>query len=165
MVKRLFIGIFTVALLSFSWHKYFVSITEAAYNSTSQKLEISVKFIGHDLEKALSDHGTPELHLGTDKEAGNANEYLESMIEKHLRFIAGEHTLDLKLIGKEINNDDFIYCYLETEKTDLPEKLTIKNSLLVHTFPEQKNTLYLKVNGKTHTLYFDKGKQTETIEI
>lgn len=165
MVKRIFFGIFTLALLSFSWHKYFVSITEAAYIPASEKMEISIKFIGHDLEKALADEGVPEMFLGTDKEILNANNYLETYIEKHLRFIAGDHTIDLKLIGKEVNNDDFIYCYIETEKTTMPEKLTIKNSLLVHTFPEQKNTLYLNVNGKTHTLYFDKGKQTETIEI
>ena len=49
-------------------HKYYVSITEAEYNAESKTFEISVKFIGHDLERAISNVGAPELYLGTEKE-------------------------------------------------------------------------------------------------
>ena len=54
-------------------HKYYVSITEAEYNVESKTFEISIKFIGHDLEATLTNAGVPELFLGTDKEHEKAD--------------------------------------------------------------------------------------------
>ena len=165
MKKKLLISVFTLFLLSFSWHKYYVSITEAAYNSKSQTFEISIKFIGHDLEHALENVGVPEMYLGEDKEVDKANDYLKKYIDSKFKMSADGKQLKFNFIGKEVNNDDFIYCYIESEKTESPKKITIKNTLLAELFPEQTNMVYLTVGDQKITYVFDKSKVSETHEI
>ena len=147
-----------IALISFSWHKYYVSITEAEYSAKSKTFQISLKFIGHDLEHSLEKEGAPELYLGTTKEKKNANAYLSRYINAKFKLIADGQELPFKFIGKEINNDDFIYCYIESKKMEIPKKLEIENSLLTDLFPEQSNIMYLKIGDKKYTFNFNRSK-------
>lgn len=165
MVRKVFFSIVAISLLSFALHKYYVSITEAAYNSTNQTFELSIKFIGHDLEKALKESGVPQLNLGTEKELIESDEYLLKYIEKKIHVVVNEKSLAFKFVGKEINNDDFIYCYVESDKIKKPKSITIKNTLLTEVFPGQKNTVYFTIGDNKHTFYFDKDKVIETHQI
>lgn len=165
MIKKILFSVLTLSLLSFAMHKYYVSITEAEYNVQSEKFEMSIKFIGHDLEKALVNSGVPNLFLGTAKEVEKANHYLELYINQRFHMIVDGESLNYKLVGKEINNDDFIYCYLESGKVLFPEKITIKNTLLTEVFNEQANTVYLKVGDQKINYSLNKGKVSETHNI
>jgi len=146
-------------------HKYYVSITEAAYNVESENFELSVKFIGHDLESALEAGGVPKLYLGTEKEHKEADYYLDKYINQRLHMIVDGESLNFKFIGKEINNDDFIYCYLESSKIASPKKITIKNTLLTEVFNKQANTVYLTVRGQKFNYSLNKGKVSDTYTI
>jgi hypothetical protein len=143
-------------------HKYYVSITDAEYNQESEKFELSIKFIGHDLEKALLNSGAPNLFLGTPKENEKANHYLQTYINQRFHMVVDGKSLSYKLIGKEINNDDFIYCYLESDEVSGPKSVTIKNTLLTEVFNEQANTVYLKVGNQKINYSLNKAKVSET---
>lgn len=162
VVKKVLFVLFTLLLLSFSMHKYYVSITESEYNVTTEKFEMSIKFIGHDLEKALDNSGTPNLFLGTSKENKKADYYLESYVNQRFHMVVDGKSLRYELIGKEINNDDFIYCYLESDKVIDPKSITIKNTLLTEIFNEQANTVYLKVGNQKFNYSLNKSKVSET---
>lgn len=165
MIKKvLFLGLI-VTLLSFAMHKYYVSITEADYNTQTETFEISIKFIGHDLEKAMAISGAPELFLGTSKEIEKADDLLLKYIQKRFIMIVDGRVLALKFIGKEINNDDFIYCFLESDKLKTPRKVTVKNTLLIEVFKDQANTVYLKVGNQKINYSLNKSKVSETREI
>lgn len=146
-------------------HKYYVSISEATYNGKSGTFEISIKFIGHDLEKALAEAGAPELYLGTNKENEKANEYILNYIQKRFQFVVNEKLIKWKFVGKEVNDDDFIYCYIESSKTGLVKEITINNTLLTEVFPDQKNVVYLTINGFKETFNFYKGNTSETYNL
>lgn len=165
MTKKILFLFLPIVLLSFAMHKYYVSITEAEYNAKTKSFEISIKFIGHDLEKALSSAGTPNLYLGTPKEIEKANYYLKKYIEKRLIMKVDGKPLTYKFIGKEINNDDFIYCFIETDQLESPKKITIKNTLLTEVFDEQANTVYLKVGNQQLNYSLNKDKVSETHEL
>mgnify|MGYP006906998924 CR=1 FL=1 len=68
MVRKFFYSFLILTMFSFAPHKYYVSITDIELNKEAQVFEISIKFIGHDLENALEDKGVPQLFLGTEKE-------------------------------------------------------------------------------------------------
>ncbi len=165
MIKKVLFALITITLLSFSMHKYYVSITEAEYNATNEKFELSVKFIGHDLEKALDNSGVPNLFLGTSKENQKADSYLESYFNQRFHMVVDGKSLNYKLVGKEINNDDFIYCYLESDKISNPNSITIKNTLLTEVFNEQANTVYLKIGNQKFNYSLNKSKVSETHQI
>lgn len=165
MIKKILFSVLTLSLLSFAMHKYYVSIAEAEYNKVNEKFELSIKFIGHDLEKALHNSGAPNLFLGTPKELEKANQYLELYVNQRFHMVVDGKNLSYKLVGKEVNNDDFIYCYLESDKVPNPKRITIKNTLLVEIFNEQANTVYLKVGDQKFNYSLNKSKVSETHEI
>ncbi len=162
MIKKILFPVLAVVLLSFTMHKYYISITEIDYNAKSKTFEISIKFIGHDLEKALTNAGAPNLYLGTEKEVRNANAYLKRYIERKFKMVVDDKQLEHEFIGKEINNDDFIYCFLQSNKVEDPKEITIKSTLLTELFSRQANTIYLKSGDQKVSYYLTKDKVSET---
>ncbi len=165
VINRILFSVLTISLLSFTMHKYYVSITEANYNAEQKVFEISIKFIGHDLEKALSMAGAPELYLGTPREVEKANDYLMQYIAERFNMLVDGEKLNYNFVGKEVNYDDFIYCFIETSKVDAPKKIEIKNTLLIEIFDEQANTVYLSVGDKKLNYTFNKEKVSDTHTI
>ena len=146
-------------------HKYYVSITEADYNVESKTFEISIKFIGHDLEGAMSAAGVPQLFLGTEKEHEKSDYYINQYINQRFHMVADDVSLNYKFIGKEINNDDFIYCFLESNQIELPKRVTIKNTLLIEMYSGQANTVYLTVGDQKVNYQLNKSNVSETHEL
>lgn len=146
-------------------HKYYVSITEAQYNAESKTFEISVKFIGHDLERAISNAGAPELYLGTENENEKADNYINQYINQRFHMVVDGVSLNYNLIGKEIGNDDFLYCFLESNKVETPKKVTIKNTLLTEMFAGQSNSVYLTVGNQKVNYQLNKSNVSETHEF
>ncbi|PKP34709.1 MAG: hypothetical protein CVU00_05650 [Bacteroidetes bacterium HGW-Bacteroidetes-17] len=136
-------------------HKYYVSITELEYNSRSHTFEISIKFIGHDLEDALENAGVPSLNLGAPNENEKANEYLKQYIDKNFQLIVNDKNLTFKFIGKEVKDNDFMYCYLETNEIPVIKNVDIKNTLLIEMFDEQSNIVNLKVGDENLSFTFN----------
>lgn len=161
MIRKSFIIILSFIFLSFSPHKFYISIIEAEFNETNQAFEISIKFQGHDLEYALKNAGIPDLYLGTEKEIENANDYLKQYIEEKFQIIVNEKNSELTFIGKEVYDNDVIYCYLETSKIPFINKITLKNSLLIELFEEQINLVYLEIRNKNFNFIFNYDKTTE----
>lgn len=149
--------------MAFTYHEFYVSVTETEYKTTTQTIQISIKFIGHDLEDVLEKAGVPELNLGTEKESESTNEYLLKYISSKFHIKINDTIIPLKFVGKEINNDDFFYCYLETEKIPSINSIEIHNELLTELYPKQENIFYLNIKGKTHSISFNKEKTTEKI--
>lgn len=167
MLRKTLIIFLLLLTLSFVPHNYYVTITEIAYNSSNKKMEISLKFIGHDLEYALEKEGFPNMFLGTEKELEKANDFIYQYINQHFEIKTDENMLLYKLIGKEVNNDDFIYCYIETEKVENFSSIEIKNTLLNNYFKEHINIVYLTVGEQRFNfrLNSEKTKEKHTILI
>lgn len=151
--------------MGFSYHEFFVTVTEGEYKKTENTFQFTIKFIGHDLEKALEMSGTPKLNLGTKQELTDANEYLLKYINNHFSINCNDKNIPLKMIGKEVGNDDFIYCYLESEKIDKIVTLEIRNSLLLDVFSAQENILHLKINDEKQSFSFNKAKIQHKINL
>ena len=162
MIKKILFSVLTLSLFSFAMHKYYVSITEAEYNVGSKTFELSIKFIGHDLEEAIDAAGAPKLFLGTEKEHKKANYYLNQYINQRFHMIVDGVSLNYNFVGKEINKDDFIYCFLESNQIEGPKKVTIKNTLLTEIFSGQANTVYLTVGDQKVNYQLNKSNVSET---
>ncbi len=154
-MRKLTLIILALFSFGFTFHEFFVSVTDGEYHDTESTFQFTVKFIGHDLEKALELAGTPNLYLGEDKELANANEYISTYLNSKFSIKCNDKPLALKLIGKEVGKDDFIYCYIESEKIKKIKNIEITNTLLTDVFSGQENIFYLQINGKKHTHSFN----------
>ncbi|MDB3887342.1 hypothetical protein N9344_00140 [bacterium] len=152
-------------LFGFIPHKYYVSVTDMAYNEKEQSLEASIKFIGHDFEKALINAGVPELDLGAENENKKADDYIQKYLSKHFTVTINDEILPIKLIGKEVKSDDDLYCYIEIADVKKIKSIKIKNALLMEIFSAQHNILYLKLNDKKYNFNFNKDKKEVSINL
>ena len=100
--------------------------------------------------------GIPELNLGSKQELADANEYILKYINNHFSINCNDKNLILKMIGKEVGNDDFISCYFESEKVENIQNIEIKNTLLTEVFSAQENILHLKINDKINSISLNK---------
>lgn len=165
MIRKFLLIVFLAVGFAFAPHEYFVSVTEAEYNEEAQTFQMTIKFIGHDLEKALTEAGVPELNLGTDNELNLADKYILDYINKNFQINVNDKVLMLKMVGKEVGNDDFIYCYIETDKIRKPKNISFENSMLTEVFSAQENIVYLTINSKKESFSFNKEKQSATLNI
>lgn len=164
-MKNISVFIVLAITMAFSYHEFFVTVTEGEYKETEKTFQFTIKFIGHDLEKALETSVIPELNLGTKQELADANEYILKYINNHFSINCNDKNLILKMIGKEVGNDDFISCYFESEKVENIQNIEIKNTLLTEIFSAQENILHLKIYSEKHSISFNKAKIQHQINL
>jgi len=152
MIRKFLLIVFLAVGFAFAPHEYFVSVTEAEYNEEAQTFQMTIKFIGHDLEKALNENGVTKINLRTDNELNLADKYILDYINKTFQINVNDKVLMLKMVGKEVGNDDFIYCYIETDKIRKPKNISFENSMLTEVFLAQENIVYLTINNKKKSL-------------
>ena len=124
-------------------HNHYVSIANVNLNNKSNKIEISIEFTAHDFEKQISDDYNVNLKLGSNKEIANTNSILIDYISKNLTFHTNKNYIDLNLIGKEVNNDETMFLFLEGSIPKNIKELRVVNKLLLGSFNQQQNILHL----------------------
>ena len=139
-------------------HNHYLSIANVNLNKELNKIEISIEFTAHDIEKQIKDDINVELNLGSIKENSNANTILLNYVSKNLIFKIDENPIQLRLIGKEVNNDESMFLFLEANIPKKIKELSIVNTLLLGSFAQQQNILHLDGIIKESFTFSDKYK-------
>lgn len=145
--KILFL-LFIIPLLSFSAHKYYLSLTQITYNSEKKSVQIITNIFIDDIETALNKDYTIDLQLTTNNELKDNDIYFEKYLKEKLRFKINNFAKKFNYLGKEYEGD-LVYFYLEIENIEALYTIEITNKILTNHFPEQQNLTKTKV-GKKH---------------
>ncbi|GAB4257013.1 MAG: hypothetical protein Kow0079_14180 [Vicingaceae bacterium] len=146
--------ILSFTALNLSAHEYFVSIWTIHYNEKTSKFEITIKCTAHDVEHALVDAGIkPPLHI---EKHPQADSLLNDYVQHQFNIKIGKEDCPYIYIGKELEPDETLYLYFETEKFDLSKEVTINCTFLVDTFKDQQNIIHIEYLGKTVSKTFTK---------
>lgn len=139
-------------------HEFHMSKGQIEYVAAEKALQITLHLFIDDLEEALRRGGASGLHLGTDREAARADEYLELYLKKHFSLSLNGQSISYTFIGKETSDDlSALWCYLLVEQADVPRQIKVRNDLLLDVFDDQKNILnVICPGGKRATLLFEK---------
>lgn len=146
MKKTLFLFLL-LPLLSFTAHKYYLSLTQIEFNKEAQSVQIITNVFMDDIELAINKDFEIDLQLTTDKEPKNVDEYFKKYIINHLKIKVDNIDKIFNFIGKEYDGD-IVYFYLEIENIKEVSTLEITNTILVKHFPDQQNLIKAKANGK-----------------
>lgn len=144
-----------IPLLSFSVHKYYLSLTQIEYNQESKSLEIIINVFMDDIELALNKDYNIDLQLTTKLELENPDQYFEKYLKDKLHFKLEDKELDFNYLGKEYEGD-LVYFYLEIPNVETPQPLEIHNQILLQYFDEQQNVVKLKVGKKRKSKILNK---------
>ncbi len=153
--KKIFIAVLFIPLLSFTAHKYYLSLTQIEYNKNDKSLQIIINVFMDDIEKALNEDYTIDLKLTTKEEHKESDLYFEKYLNEKLNFIVNEKNVDFVYLGKEYEGD-LVYFYLEIPKVETPTSLELSNKILLEHFSEQQNVVKMKVGKKRRSKILNK---------
>jgi hypothetical protein len=160
--KKLFLVFLIIPLLSFSAHKYYLSLTQIEFKKESKSIQIIINVFMDDIEAALNKNNNIDLQLATKKELKNNDLYFEKYLRSKLQFKIDTIAKDFKYIGKEYDGD-LVYFYLEIENIFKVSTIEISNKILLQHFPKQQNLIKTKVGKKNKSVLLSKDKYNEVL--
>ncbi|WP_405604267.1 DUF6702 family protein [Polaribacter sp. Asnod1-A03] len=146
--KKTYLILLIIPLLSFSLHKYYLSLTQIEYRSELKSIQITVNVFMDDIEEALNKDNNIDLQLTTKKELKNNDIYFKNYLEEKLHFKVNNISKSFNYIGKEYDAD-MVFFYLEIEYIESLKTIEVENNILTSHFPKQQNLIKSKV-GKKH---------------
>ncbi|WP_254712976.1 DUF6702 family protein [Polaribacter sp. NJDZ03] len=146
--KKSILLLLIIPLLSFSAHKYYLSLTQIEYRSELQTVQITINVFMDDIEFAINKDYNIDLQLTTKKELKDNDVYFIKYLNKKLHLKVDGTPKSFNYIGKEYDGD-LVYFYLEIEDIKELNTIEIINKILTNHFPEQENLIKSKV-GKKH---------------
>jgi hypothetical protein len=145
--KQLYLLLFIAPLLlSFSVHKYYLSLTQIEFVKEKQSVQIIMNVFIDDIETALNKNHAINLQLNTKKELKENDTYFEKYLTKHFMIKIDGVEKKATYLGKAYEGDN-VFLYLEIENISRIKELEIFNSVLVTHFPKQQNLIKAKING------------------
>lgn len=146
--KKTLLILFLISLLSFSVHKYYLSLTEIVFNKEKQSIEIIINVFIDDIETVLNKNNGIDLRLDTPKELKKNDLYFKTYLQKNLHIKINGEEKKLQYLGKEYEGD-LVYFYIEILNTSTLNTIEITNKILVKNFPKQQNLIKIK-KGNQH---------------
>jgi hypothetical protein len=153
--KKIFLLFFIIPLLSFSTHKYYLSLTQIEYKSESKSIQIIINVFMDDIETALNKDYSIDLQLTNKNELKDNDVYFKKYLEKNLSLKIDAISSSFNYIGKEYDGD-LVYFFLEIENVNSLEAIEVVNTILIDHFPEQQNLIKSKVNKKHNSILLTK---------
>ena len=144
--KKVYLILFIIPLLSFSAHKYYLSLTQIEFIEENKSVQIIINIFLDDIEKSLNDEYELDFNLSTKKEIKDVDSYFKFYLKQHLLMRINKAEQTIKYIGHEYE-DDLVYFYLEIENVKSIKTLEISNKILINDFAKQQNLIKYK-NGK-----------------
>lgn len=160
--KIVFLGLFLV-LSAFTWHKFYVSVTEVAYAESKNRIEITTRIFIDDLEKGLEKKYNKKINLATKEEIPEAKDFIKGYLNQRVQANVNNKTAEVIFLGTEIENDVLI-AYL---KIDFSEKITtfeLYNNVLTEIYADQQNLIHTNINNTKRSFLLTKSDKTALIK-
>ncbi|WP_296637197.1 DUF6702 family protein [Polaribacter sp.] len=153
-----------IPLLSFSAHKYYLSLTQINFKSEAKAVQIIINVFMDDIELALNKKYDIDLQLTTKKELKNNDIYFEKYLKNKLNFKVNSKAKNFNYLGKEYDGD-LVFFYLEIENINDVNSIEVSNQLLLDYFPEQQNLIKSKVGKKNKSVLLTKNESSTLLKF
>ena len=132
-------------------HPFYLGVTDLKYNIKEKSLQGSVKLFTSDFEAALKKIHKKSIDLINVKDKEATLKMLATYLNERLKIKVNNKVVGYKLIGFE-NEEEAVWMYIECNKTELPKKIEIENSLLCDYLKEQMNIVHIEVKESKKSL-------------
>lgn len=167
MKKKLSLMCFALLPLLFfsaAVHKYYVAVFQVEYAHQKKEMQITARIFIDDLEKELNYKYNKTFYLGDKRELPAAGSYLQRYFAEKVKFTINNKPKAIKYLGKEIE-EDVVICYLTIPAEEGVKTVTVRNTTLFETFPDQQNYIHLKINSNKKSLLLTNEEQNGTLEF
>lgn len=155
MKALLFFALCLNVLAANAYHPTHISIVNMELNSEQKVLDYSVRLFQEDVLYLLKTLIHEELHKGkTEKEAYSDTSLIPNYFIDRLKINADGKVLSPKL-EKQTNEQTELWLYFTIRLDEIPEKLTIENSIYTDLFNNPENMLIFSYMEKELGLNFN----------
>jgi hypothetical protein len=162
--KKVYLILFIIPLLSFSAHKYYLSLTQIEFIEENKSVQIIINIFLDDIEKSLNDEYELDFNLSTKKEIKDVDSYFKFYLKQHLLMRINKAEQTIKYIGHEYE-DDLVYFYLEIENVKSIKTLEISNKILINDFAKQQNLIKYKKGKENKSVLLTKEKHQTVLKF
>lgn len=132
-------------LVSFTTHKYYLSLTEIEYNQKNKSLEIITNVFIDDIELELNKVYKVDLKLNTPLQYKETNKVFSDYFSKKILLNVDGKECELNYLGIEFEAD-LVYIYHEVKNITDPKKFECTNKILIQEFEDQQNVVKVKID-------------------
>jgi len=154
-LNKTFLLLLIIPLLSFSAHKYYLSLTQIKYKSEAKAVQIIINVFMDDIELALNKDYDIDLKLTTKKELKDNDVYFKRYLKEKLHFKIDGIAKEFRFIGKEYDGD-LVYFYLEIADIKQCNTIEVENNILIKHFAQQQNLTKCKLGEKHKSVLLTK---------
>lgn len=133
-------------MLSFTLHKYYISLTKIDYVKESKSVQITMRIFIDDLESTLNKINNKTINLDTKSELEDTNIFIEKYLLKQFEVNINGTIRNYKYLGKKYEND-VVFLFAEIENITVINSIEIRNRVLMDVFSEQQNIIKLNINN------------------
>lgn len=151
-------------LVSFTIHKFYVSVTQIDFVPKKQRVEITSRIFIDDFEKVLKNKYKKDAFLATKKQIPDAEKYVAQYLEDKIRISINSKQVKLDYLAMEIE-DDVLICYLRVPFSEKITTFEIFNSVFTELFPEQKNIVHTDINGNKKSVLLTYSERSIVLEF
>ena len=156
VVRRLsFLTVFTLCLTAFSFHPYYMSVTEFEYKPAEKEVQIACKIFTDDLEGALKLLLQKKVDILNAAAKKENEQLLNTYLQEHLKLQLDGKAVPMQMIGFE-QEGEAVWIYLVTKNTARFKTATVFNDILYSYKEEQINIVHFKNANerKSHRLNY-----------
>ena len=130
-----------------------------AYNKEQKSVQVITRLFYDDLEDALQQRYSPDVRVAKSYDQNELDGYIKKYLGQKLLITINGQEKEGRFIGKKYE-DDYVVCFIEYSGISDIKTFEISNTLLIDAFPEQKNMVHTKINGKKKSflLFSDNAK-------
>ena len=163
-LNSIFLLLLFCATVSFTVHKFYVSVTQIDYVQNKNRVEITSRIFIDDFNKVLEKKYNKKIYLASNREIPEARDLVKKYLLEKIKITINNKACETQFLTTEIDNDVLI-CYL---KVSFSEKITtfgIENSVLTEMFKEQQNLVHTNINNDKSSFLFTDTEKTAFLEF
>lgn len=142
-------------LISFTVHKFYVSITKIEYVEESESLQIISQIFTDDIEDVLQARYSPDISIGTKKETPADAAFLKEYILQKFKIKVNGAEVKMDYLGREYETD-MVKVFIEVHNIDEFKTIEIENKFLFGLFSEQQNIIHVKTSKNRRSLILER---------
>lgn len=148
-------------LTAFSWHPYYMSVTEFTYNPPEKEVQVSCKIFTDDLEGALKQSLKRKVDILNASAKKENEQLLNTYVQAHLKLQLDGKAVPMQMIGFE-QEGEAVWVYFVTKNTVPFKTATVFNDILYNYKEEQINIIHFKnaKDRKSHRLNYPEKQVT-----
>lgn len=162
--KIIFLLAFSIPLLGFTAHKYYLSLTEITFSEKQQSIQIIMNVFMDDIELVLNKKNNIDLRLTTKQELTNNDIYFKNYLEETFFIKIDDSEKKINYLGKEYEGD-LVYFYLEILEVENFNAIEVTNKVLIDQFSKQQNLIKLKKGNKHKSVLLTQEKYKSLLKF